>query len=49
MEWASKRGASRVVIAGEDEWSRGEVAVRDMTTGDQRDVPLDGLLEELIG
>lgn len=49
MEWASKRGASRVVIAGEDEWSRGEVAVRDMTTGDQRAVPLDGLLEELIG
>jgi histidyl-tRNA synthetase len=49
LEWASKRGAARVVIAGEDEWSRGEVAVRDMTSGDQRTVPLDGLLEELIG
>jgi histidyl-tRNA synthetase len=49
LEWASKRGAQRVVIAGEDEWSRGEVAVRDMTSGDQRTVPLDGLLEELIG
>ena len=31
LEWASKRDAERVVIAGEDEWSRGEVAVRDMT------------------
>ena len=49
LEWASKRGAQRVVIAGEDEWSRGEVAVRDMTTGDQRTVRLDGLLKELIG
>ena len=49
LEWASKRDAERVVIAGEDEWSRGEVAVRDMTSGDQRTVPLDGLLEELIG
>ena len=49
LEWASKRSAERVVIAGEDEWSRGEVAVRDMTSGGQRTVPLDGLLEELIG
>ena len=49
MEWASKRGADRLVIVGGDEWQRGATAVRDMTTGDQREVPLDRLVEELSG
>jgi histidyl-tRNA synthetase len=47
LELASKRGADTVVIVGDDEWSRGEAAVRDMTTGEQRAVALDDLVEEL--
>ena len=47
LELASKRGDRAVVIVGDDEWSRGEAAVRDMTTGEQRAVALDDLVEEL--
>ncbi len=47
LEFAGKGGAERVVIVGEDEWGRGAALVRDMNTGDQREVPLDGLVDEL--
>jgi histidyl-tRNA synthetase len=47
LELAARRGAGTVVIVGEDEWGAGEASVRDMTSGDQRRVPLDGLVEEL--
>jgi histidyl-tRNA synthetase len=47
LEFAGKGGAERVVIVGEDEWGRGAAIVRDMNTGDQREVPLDGLVDEL--
>ena len=36
-----------VVIVGEEEWSRGEAEVRDMTSGEQRPVALDDLVGEL--
>jgi histidyl-tRNA synthetase len=47
LELASKRGDGTVVIVGDDEWSRSEATVRDMTTGEQRAVALDDLVEEL--
>jgi histidyl-tRNA synthetase len=47
LELAARRGAGTVVIVGEDEWGAGEASVRDMTSGDQRRVALDGLVEEL--
>ena len=47
LELAARRGASTVVIVGEDEWGAGEASVRDMSSGDQRRVALDGLVEEL--
>jgi histidyl-tRNA synthetase len=47
LDLAAKRGARRVVIVGDDEWSRGEAAVRDMTRGEQRTVALEDLVGEL--
>jgi len=47
LELAARRGAGTVVIVGEDEWGAGEASVRDMSSGDQRRVALDGLVEEL--
>ncbi len=49
LENAAKRGASQVVIVGEDEWERGQATVRDMTSGEQRAVALDELVKELTG
>jgi histidyl-tRNA synthetase len=47
LEYAGKAGAELTVIVGEDEWSRGVAAVRDMNTGGQREVALDELVSEL--
>jgi histidyl-tRNA synthetase len=49
LEMAAKRGASTVVIVGDDEWERGQATVRDMTSGEQRTVALDELVKELTG
>jgi histidyl-tRNA synthetase len=35
LKSADRSGASLVVILGEDEWQRGEVAIKDLTTGEQ--------------
>ena len=47
LELADRRGIPTVVIVGEDEWAAGEATLRDMTTGEQRRVALDRLVEEL--
>jgi histidyl-tRNA synthetase len=47
LEAAGKGGAAATVIVGEEEWSRDVAAVRDMNTGQQREVALDELVAEL--
>jgi histidyl-tRNA synthetase len=47
LEAAAKRGAAVAAIVGEDEWAAGEATLRDMASGEQRRVPLDGLVGEL--
>jgi histidyl-tRNA synthetase len=47
LETAAKRGATTVVIVGDDEWGRSEATLRDMTSGEQRGVALDDLVAEL--
>ena len=49
LELAAKRGDTRVVIVGDDEWEREQATVRDMTSGEQRSVALDELVKELAG
>ena len=49
MRHASSLGARRAVIVGAREHAEGVATVRDMDTGEQRRVPLGGLVEELSG
>jgi len=43
LKYAGKLGAQTVVILGEDELARGVAVLKDMTTGEQCEVPLDAL------
>ena len=47
MKTAGKSGARFLVIAGEDEWKRGEVALKDSRTGEQKAVKRVALADEL--
>ncbi len=47
MKSAGKSGARFLVIAGEDEWKRGEVALKDSRTGEQKAVKRVALADEL--
>jgi histidyl-tRNA synthetase len=52
MKEAGKLGAGHAVIIGEDEIARGVAVVKDMSTGEQQEAPLDGiasLLTERLG
>jgi histidyl-tRNA synthetase len=45
MQKAGASGAAFVVILGEDELARGEAAMKDLKSGEQRAVALDRLAE----
>jgi len=47
MKAAGKSGARFLVIAGEEEWARGEVVLKDSKTGEQKAVRRDALAAEL--
>jgi len=47
LRLADKLGASKVVIFGEDEFTRGAVAVRDMKTQEQKEIQLSEVMEAL--
>ena len=47
MKSAGKSGARFLVIAGEEEWARGEVALKDSKTGEQKAVRRESLAAEL--
>ena len=47
MRHAAGLGARRAVILGPREHEAGVATVRDMESGEQREVPLDGLVEAL--
>ncbi|MCM3900139.1 MAG: histidine--tRNA ligase [Pyrinomonadaceae bacterium] len=43
FKYASERGIPSVVVLGDDERARGEVAIKDMRTGEQRSVKRDAV------
>jgi histidyl-tRNA synthetase len=47
MQKASASGARFAIILGDDELARGEAAVKDLASGEQRNLPLAGLAEAL--
>lgn len=49
MKHAHRLGARYVVIIGEEEMERGAATLRNMETGEQREIPLGELVEELRG
>ncbi|MGQ9631241.1 MAG: histidine--tRNA ligase [bacterium] len=46
---ANRSGAKYSVVLGEAEWSRGAVVLKDMGSGDQKEVPLEYLSSEIKG
>jgi len=47
MRAANDAGASTVLILGEDELKKNIISVKDMSTGRQKEIPLENLSEEL--
>jgi histidyl-tRNA synthetase len=47
MKAADKGGARAVMLLGDDEWQRGEVVIKELKTGAQQTVPLEGIVEAL--
>jgi histidyl-tRNA synthetase len=47
MKAAGKSGARFLVIAGEEEWARGEVALKDSKSGEQKAVAREKLADEI--
>jgi histidyl-tRNA synthetase len=45
FEYADKKNIPVVVVVGENDLAGGEVTVRDMKTGNQEKVKLDGLVD----
>ena len=49
MQKAAASGARFAIIIGDNELDRGEAAVKDLASGEQRDVPFDRLAEAVQG
>ena len=47
LKAADKSGARTVMLLGDDEWLRGEVVLKELRTGAQQTVPLEGIVEAL--
>ncbi|UCE84050.1 MAG: histidine--tRNA ligase [Deltaproteobacteria bacterium] len=48
MRRADKLGATHVLILGDDELAKGVATLRNMETSVQEDIPLEGIVEELL-
>jgi histidyl-tRNA synthetase len=47
MKYADKKGFSYTIVLGDDEIDSGKGVLKDMRTGDQKDVSLDSILDRL--
>jgi histidyl-tRNA synthetase len=47
MQRANKLNARAAIIIGDDELAKGLAQLKDLDSGEQREVPLDGLVEAL--
>jgi histidyl-tRNA synthetase len=48
MKRADRLGATRLVLVGEDEAARGVATVKDLRSGEQREVPPEALAREMV-
>ncbi|MCD6331021.1 MAG: histidine--tRNA ligase [Thermoplasmata archaeon] len=47
LDYANKKGIEKVIIVAPDEWNRGNVILKDMEKGKQREVNIKNILKEL--
>lgn len=47
LQYADKKGIKKVIILGEDEWKKGTVSIKDMETGEQKEVKKEELYTNL--
>jgi histidyl-tRNA synthetase len=47
MQFASKKGFKSVLIAGENEFREGKAKIKNMTSGEEREIALHQLEEEV--
>ena len=47
LQYADKKGVKKVIILGEDEWKKGTISIKDMETGEQKEVKKEELLVHL--
>jgi histidyl-tRNA synthetase len=47
MKAADKSGARAMLLLGDEEWQRGQVVVKDLRSGTQETVTIDGIVESL--
>ncbi|MCD6512407.1 MAG: histidine--tRNA ligase [Thermoplasmata archaeon] len=47
LDYANRKGISKVVIIAPDEWERGEVIIKDMKSGEQKNVGINELFNRL--
>jgi histidyl-tRNA synthetase len=48
MRYANKNNADKVMIIGDQELDRKVVALKDMESGEQKDIALDKIIDHLI-
>jgi histidyl-tRNA synthetase len=48
MKAADRSGARYALVLGERDLEAGTIAVKDLVSGEQRSVPLDGVLDDLV-
>ncbi|MBR0126975.1 MAG: histidine--tRNA ligase [Firmicutes bacterium] len=47
FKYANRTGAAKTVIIGENELNEGKLQIKDMESGEQREVPIDSIMDEL--
>ncbi|HDJ22018.1 MAG TPA: histidine--tRNA ligase, partial [Candidatus Bathyarchaeota archaeon] len=47
LEYAAKKGVKWVVLVGERDLEKGVISLRDMVSGEQREIPVDSVVEEV--
>jgi histidyl-tRNA synthetase len=48
LRYANKVGANKTIIIGKDEWSKNKVIVKNMQSGEQKEVPTDTIADFLL-
>ena len=48
MKYVDRKGIPFAALLGSDEIAEGKIALKDMSTGDQEKLTIDGLIDRLV-